>query len=122
MLDRANKYIENNVFAHEVWSLLDDKNKTTALNRASLDLYNYYKGRFNKLDDPIPEEAIFLQALFLVEKTEPEKYAEKGVKMYMVDGMQVVTKDIDRSISPYVIKMLGRKLGRSVNSRNGYIV
>jgi hypothetical protein len=111
----ADVYFSENVLHNDAWVNADNDSKQRALNNASNVLSRIYKNR------SIPEEAVFEQALWLMKITEARKQAEIGVTSYSVDGITVQLSQIDRTIAPSVLQILGRRVGRSESGRQGYI-
>lgn len=120
-ITQANTYFETNVLHNELWVNADEPTKTRALNNASNILYRMYKG-YNKEVAPIPNEAIYEQAHWLLRIDDTIQKAEQGVTTVMVDGMMIALSKIDRTIAPQVLYILGRRVGRSESGRMGYIV
>lgn len=120
-LTQANTYFEENVLHNDPWTNADDPTKTRALNNASKVLYRLYK-QYDETKYPIPAEAIYEQALWLLRVDDTIQKAEQGVKSVMVDGMQISINSIDRTIAPQVLLILGRRLGRTESGRTGYIL
>ncbi|WP_050632340.1 hypothetical protein [Bacillus andreraoultii] len=112
----ADKYFSEQVLHNDAWVNADNDSKQRALNNAVNMLSRQYKNR------EIPDEAVFEQAIWLLKISEARKQAEQGVVSYSIDGISVSLSQIDRSISPNVIQILGRRVGRSVSGRLGYIV
>lgn len=112
----AEKYFSEQVLHNDAWINADNDSKQRALNNAVNMLNRNYKNR------EIPDEAVFEQAIWLLKISEARKQAEQGVVSYSIDGISVSLSQIDRSISPNVIQMLGRRTGRSTSGRQGYIV
>lgn len=100
----------------------DDSLKKRSLNHASKTLYRLYGYKYDEVTNPIPDEAIFEQALWILKLDDSLRKSEQGVKSIMVDGIQVVLARINRTIAPQVIHILGRKIGRSSSGRTGEIV
>lgn len=112
----ADVYFDEFVFDNSAWTSLDDMTKMRALNNAAVVLARRYNNRV------IPREAIYEQALWIVKISEARKHAEQGVVSYSIDGISVSLSNIDRSISPTVLNMLGRKVGRTTSGRQGWVL
>lgn len=115
-LEAAENYFSNFVLHNDVWNNADTDMKLRALNNASVILSRHYKNR------KIPEEAVFEQALWLLKVSEAMKQAEQGVVSYSIDGISVSLSQIDRTIAPNVVQIMGRRVYPSVSGRTGYIV
>ena len=115
-LAAADKYFTEFVLHNDAWVNADNDSKQRALNNASLILSRHYG------NCTIPEEAVFEQAIWLLKISEARKQAEQGVTSYTVDGISISLSQIDRTISPNVISMLGRRVGRSESGRKGYFL
>lgn len=113
----ADQYFSENVLHNEAWVNADNDAKQRALNNALNILTRYYGKRTE-----IPDEAIFEQALWLLKVSEAMKQAEQGVTDYLVDGIKVSLAQIDKTIAPSVIQMLGRRVGTSQSGRLGYVL
>ncbi|GEK57119.1 hypothetical protein CHL76_02190 [Marinococcus halophilus] len=118
--ETANTYFEEEVFDNAAWTNANESDKDRALKNASNVLYRYYS-QFDPERRPIPDEAVFEQAIWLLKVSEARKQSEQGVTSYSIDGISVQLSQIDRTISPQVKAILGRRVGRSVNDRVGYI-
>lgn len=112
----ADEYFTESVVNNEAWINSDNDSKQRALNNAQNMLSRMYKNRI------IPDEAVFEQAIWLLKISEARKQAEEGVVSYTIDGISVELSQIDRSIAPTVIQILGRRVGRSTSDRKGYIL
>lgn len=112
----ADRYFTESVLHNDAWVNADNDSKQRALNNAANILSRQYPNR------SILDEAVFEQAIWLLKISEARKQAEQGVVSYSIDGISVTLSQIDRSISPNVIQLLGRRIGRSESGRAGYIV
>lgn len=115
-LSEADKYFNSSVYHNEEWQNADEDSKKRALQNALNILSRQYRNR------EIPIVAVFEQALWLMKISEARKQAEHGVVSYSVDGITVSLSQVDRSIAPSVIQILGRRTGRSESGRLGYIL
>ncbi|MDT0149985.1 hypothetical protein Q9R38_25940 [Priestia aryabhattai] len=111
VLEDVRSFIETNILHSDSWDASDAKRQEKAVNNASLTLYNYY-GRYDKETRPIPVEAIAYQTLWVLNKDDSIKRTEQGVSYVNVSGMGINFLNIDRSIAPEVLKLLGRRIGR----------
>ena len=111
----ADKYFDEEVFHNEKWSAADDKSKQRAIKNAENILARHYPSR------NIPKEAVFEQALWVMKISEARKQAEQGIVNYSIDGISVSLSQIDRSIAPTVTQIIGRRVGQSLSTRQGWI-
>jgi hypothetical protein len=115
-LATADVYFSESVLHNDAWVNADNDSKQRALNNASNILSRQYRNR------TIPDEAVFEQAIWLLKISEARKQAEQGVTSYSVDGISVSLSQIDRTLAPTVIQIMGRRVGRSISGRQGWIV
>lgn len=107
MFEEVQGFIETNILHSGIWDSADTNVKRKAVNNAERNLSNYYK---NKKE--LPAEAIAYQALWLLKIDDSIQRAEQGATSISVSGMSVSLLNIDRSIAPEVLRMLGRRVGR----------
>lgn len=119
-LTTAERYFEEEVFDNDAWTKADEPSKQRALKNASNILYRYYS-HYKPNVRELPEAAVFEQTLWLLKVSEARKQAEQGVTSYSIDGISVQLSKIDRTIAPQTKMILGRRVGRSINDRVGYI-
>lgn len=115
-VEAADVYFNESVFHNDAWINADVGMKKRALKNATAILNRIYKNR------NIPDEAIFEQALWLMKVSEAQKQAEQGVVYYSIDGINVTLSQVDRTVAPSVVQIMGRRVGRSESGRTGYIV
>lgn len=115
-LQTAEQYFTESVANNDAWVNADSDQKQRALNNASNIISRRYPNR------TIPDEAVFEQAIWLLKISEARKTAEQGVTSYSIDGISVSLSQIDRTLAPETIAMLGRRVGQSTSGRLGYIV
>ncbi|MGR9546543.1 hypothetical protein [Priestia megaterium] len=111
VLEDVRSFIETNILNSDSWDTSDAKRQAKAVNNASLTLYNYY-GRYDEEKRPIPVEAIAYQTLWVLNKDDSIRRTEQGVSYVNVSGMGINFLNVDRSIAPEVLKLLGRRIGR----------
>ncbi|PFW43794.1 hypothetical protein [Priestia megaterium] len=111
MLEDVRSFIETNILHSDIWDSADSKRQEKAINNASINLYNYYK-QYDEVNRPIPVEAIAYQTLWLLKIDDTIQRAAQGVSYVNVSGMGINLLNIDRSIAPEVLRMLGRRIGR----------
>lgn len=114
-IEAATKYFDEEVFHNELWTSADDKSKSRALKNADNMLSRHYPNR------DIPNEAVFEQALWVMKVSDARKQAEQGVVSYSIDGISVSLSQVDRSIAPNVLQIVGRRVGQSISGRQGWI-
>lgn len=115
-LINANAYFETFVIDNTAWNSADEATKNRAIANASRMIERHYRKA------TIPDEAVYEQALWLLKLSEARKHSEQGVTSYSIDGISVSLSQVDRTFAPSVISILGRKVGRSLSGRQGYIV
>lgn len=116
-LQKADGYFSEAVLHNDPWMKADPESKKRALHQATHILFRYYG-----LKREISCEAIFEQAFWLLRISEARKTAEQGVTSYTVDGISVALSQIDRTIAPQAMAILGRRVARSRSARTGYLV
>ncbi|MTV49848.1 hypothetical protein GJ688_12785 [Heliobacillus mobilis] len=109
-LNRANTYFTNNVLHNEEWMTIEDSIRQRALNNAETQLYRVFRN-YRPDTRPLPEEAVFEQALWLLRMDETVRKSEQGVKAVSVSGLSISMEGV-RRISPEVIAILGCRIGR----------
>ncbi|WP_163530881.1 hypothetical protein [Halobacillus ihumii] len=119
-LQAAETYFTEEVFENAAWVNADEPDKKRALKNASNILYRYYS-QYDPEKRPIPNQAVFEQTHWLLKISEARKQAEAGVTSYSVDGISVSLSQVDRTIAPQAKMVLGRRVGRSISTRVGYI-
>lgn len=120
-IQEANAYFDTSVLHNYEWINADEDTRLRALNNAKNILYRAYR-RFNESRNPLPDEVIYEQALWLLRMDDTIRKSEQGVTSIMVDGIQISITKIDKNISPQVISLLGRRVGKSTSGRKGYWV
>ncbi|WP_214796581.1 MULTISPECIES: hypothetical protein [unclassified Exiguobacterium] len=109
MLEQVRTFINANILFSDLWDSADEAKKQKAVNNALIRLLNYY-GQYD--EDTIPAEAVAYQALWLLQIDDSFRRAEQGVTSISVSGTSISLSQIDRSIAPDVIRLLGRRIGR----------
>lgn len=112
-LETANEYFSTEVLHTEEWDTATDLQKQKALKQAENQLYRFYTN-FDRETRPLPDYAIFEQALWLLRIDETIRRAEMGVTSITVSGIQISVSQKDNSIAPAVVSIVGRRIGRSV--------
>lgn len=111
MFDEVKSYIQENILYSGAFDEADETIQRKAVNHAEKILYSYYK-RFDAETNPLPVEAIAYQTLFMLSKDDSIQRAEQGVTYVSFNGVAMNLSQINRTISPDVIRLLGRKVGR----------
>ncbi|MTV50085.1 hypothetical protein GJ688_14000 [Heliobacillus mobilis] len=109
-LSAANAYLTHRVLHNEEWMTADDTTRQRALDNAETQLYRLFR-RFQPDNRPIPEEAVFEQALWMLRMDETIRKTQQGVKSVSVGGLSI-SMDRVNSVSSEVIAILGRRVGR----------
>jgi hypothetical protein len=109
----ADQYFAESVLHNEEWVNADYDKKQRALNNAGNQLYRIYK-RYDEVNNPLPVEAVYEQALWLLRLDDTLKRAEQGVRAVNVAGVSVTLDRINNTVAPQVVAILGRKVGRYV--------
>ena len=112
----ANEYMNTFVVNKSAWDSSDEATKERALNNAERIILRRYNNR------SIPDEAVFEQALWLLKLNEAQNQTPEGVVTYSIDGISVTLSQIDRTIAPETMAILGRRTGLSISGRQGYVV
>lgn len=108
----ANAYFDANVVHKDEWLEADDATKQTALNQASNQLYRFFSN-YDAETKPIPDAAIFEQALWILRQDDAIRMGEMGVQQVAVKGVSVLLNGGARYISPEVFRIVGRRIGRA---------
>lgn len=110
---QAEEYFGMNVLWTDEWDAVSFTQKDKALTNAENQLYRYYTG-YNPTDKPVPNEAVFEQALWLLRLDDSIRKAEQGVRSVSVKGISISLDKAADYIAPEVRKMLGRRVGWTV--------
>jgi hypothetical protein len=108
----AEKYFKENVVHKDEWVNADTETKQAALNQAANQLYRYFQ-TYDAEKRPLPDEAIYEQALWILRKDDAIRQGEMGVQQVAVKGVSVLLAGSTRSISPEVFQIVGRRVGRA---------
>lgn len=109
----ADNYFTDNVLHNDEWLNADRPSKERALNNAKIQIYRHYR-KYNQAKKPVPDGAIFEQALWLLRIDDTMKRVQQGVRSINVNGISIQVDRIHNTFSPEVIAILGRRVGRSV--------
>lgn len=123
-------FIDENILHSGVWDDSEEKLRRKAVNNSTLTLTKMLSRYF-----PNPEEIsvdiLANQAVWILRVDDTFLRAELGASYIQMSGVMVNIKDKDRSISPYVLDVLGitpdpitgglskRKVGRYSGKQNG---
>lgn len=111
-LGDAEAYFAVNVLHNEEWTEADAARKQRALTNAKNILYRVYKN-YNETTKPLPDAAVFEQALWLLRADEAIRRSEFGVNSVTVGGMQISIERINTTVAPQAALIIGRRVGRS---------
>lgn len=112
VLKEVDYYISENILHSEVWDNATDVKKNKAINQSNNMLLAEYPNLYP--DNNIPIEHIAYQSIWLMKIDDSIQRAELGVKFIMVDGISMNLDNVDKTIAPYVKRLLGfnkRKVG-----------
>jgi hypothetical protein len=112
--EEAVSYFENEVLHNKPWLDADETTRQRALKNAENILYSYFK-RFNPETNPIPNKAIFEQALWLLRFDDAVQRAELGVSNINMSGeISLSFSGGADKIAPNAKMIIGamRKVGR----------
>ncbi|PGM50812.1 hypothetical protein CN949_16095 [Bacillus thuringiensis] len=105
--EEVQSFIDENILHSDVFDAADVNKKQKAVKNAVNVLQNFY-GSSRQLS----AEAIANQAIWMLQIDDSIRRAEQGVTNVNVMGISISMAQIDRSISPQVIRTLGRRIGR----------
>ncbi len=111
VFEDVQSFIDTNILHSDVFDAADVKKKQKAVKNAENALYNYY-GRFNPETKPLSIDVVAYQTIWLLQIDDSVRRAEQGVTNVNVMGISISMLSIDRSISPQVLRILGRRVGR----------
>ncbi len=109
----AEVYFATQVLHNDEWVAADPAQKQRALANAKALLYRVYRN-FSESTKPIPDKAVYEQALWLLRVDETIRKAEMGVKIISVSGMQIAVDKAPRTIAPQAVLIIGRRAGRAL--------
>ena len=111
----ADTYFTSFVLHNTEWVDANPERKQRALNNAGNQLYRMYRHSFNETVKPLPDEAVFEQALWLLRIDDSVRKSEQGVSSISVSGINISVQKVNLSVAPKVLNILGRRVGRTVN-------
>ena len=121
-IQTADLYFQTEVFLNDAWVNATDEQKGRALKNAENQLYRYFP-EFNPTLNPMPDQAVFEQAYFLMLIDETIQKSALGVKQVSVGGVSISVNSTTYPLSPEVSLIIkqhtgtpvrGVRLGRSV--------
>jgi hypothetical protein len=107
MFEEVKAFIEANILHSQLWDVADESTQRKAVNNALMNLHTYYGE--SKEFTALP---VALQVMWLLQIDDTIKRAGQGVTSISVGGMSISISQMDRTISPDVLRQLGRKIGR----------
>lgn len=110
VFDEVKAYIEENILHTAGFEALEEKIQRKAVNNAENVLYSIY-ARYDSETKPLPIEAIAYQALFILAKDDSEQRADNGATYLGFNGVALTYAQKQRTVSPDVVRILGRKVG-----------
>lgn len=121
MLDQVSLYVEENILHSKLFDNATPSQKNKAVNQAMNTLLRYLPAVY-KSRESLPVEDVAEQVLWLLKMDDTMQRAEMGTTMISVDGMQVMVKEMDRTIAPAIMNLYGirdtrrRKVGNYSDS------
>lgn len=109
----AEVYFATQVLHNEEWTVVEPVQKQRTLANAKAQLYRIYR-QYNENTKPIPDEAIYEQALWVLRIDDSIRKAEQGVRSVSVSGVSVAVDRVNLMVAPQAALILGRRVGRTV--------
>lgn len=111
--EQAVDYFENEVLHNTAWIEADESSRKRAIKSAENELYNEFP-RYDREKRPMPEKAVFEQALWLLRKDDSILKAEQGVTNINLTGeFSMGLGGKVAKISPNAVRFIrSRKVGR----------
>lgn len=100
LFTEVSKYIDDNILQSVLWDSSDETVKRKAANNAYESLARLLPDVF--ADKEIEVDDIAQQAVFLLKIDDSFQRAELGVVQMSIDGMTLIFRDRDYTISPYI--------------------
>jgi hypothetical protein len=110
LFDEVKTYINDYILHSEPFDNADETTQRKAVNNAEAILYSIYK-QYNPDTNPLPIEAIAYQAVYLLSKDDSALRAENGATYVGFNGVAMNLAQVNRTVSPDVIRILGRRVG-----------
>jgi hypothetical protein len=107
-------YFETEVLHNQNWLEADEDTRNRALKNGESELYRFFSS-YKREEKPLPKEAVFEQALWLLRQDETTKRAELGVTNTNLSGeISISMQGRTQPIAPNVIRIIrqARKVGR----------
>jgi hypothetical protein len=113
-VQNADTYFQNEVLHNQLWLDATTETKTRALKNAENMLYRAFKN-YNSETKPLPDNAVYEQAYFLLLVDETIQKSALGVKQVSVSGLSISVDAPRYPISPEARMILGGtvRTGRS---------
>ena len=112
--EEADSYFLNEVYHNAAWLEADEDKRKRALNNAANELYTHFS-KYDRDKKPLPNKAIYEQALWIMRKDDTILRAEQGVtNVNLAGAIQLSMSGKSQKISPAVTQLLGRRRGRYV--------
>lgn len=110
----ADTYFQNEVLLNDAWVNATAPQKQRALKNAENMLYRFYR-QYVPVDKPVPDNAVYEQAYFLLLVDETVQKSALGVKQVSVSGLSISVDAPSYPISPEVKMIMGGgvRTGRS---------
>ena len=109
-VEDAQTYFDTYVLHTDAWDEATETEHTKSLNQAENDLYEFFSEKFNQKDSPLPDEAIFEQALWLLRIDDALQRAEMGVRNLSVDGINITVASSPPKVGPRAIRKIEKHL------------
>lgn len=106
MLEQVTLYIEENILHSKLFDSASTSQKNKAVNQAINTLLRYLPAVY-KSRETLPVEDVAEQVLWLLKLDDTMQRADMGATMITVDGIQVMLKDMDRTITPAILNLYG---------------
>ena len=103
MINAVNNFIEENILHSKVWDVADEKTRTKAINNAKRTLTMLLPKHYK---DGVPVEHVAEQCIWMLKIDDSVQRSELGVTYIQVDGVGINIRDKDRSVAPYICKIL----------------
>lgn len=110
LLSEVKTFIDENILHSEAFDNTDERRQQKAINTAESVLYSYY-GNFKPDSNPLPTEAVAYQTIYLLGQDDSIQRTKHGVTYVGFSGVAMNLAQVNRQISPDVIRLLGRKVG-----------
>lgn len=110
LYEDVKSYIENNILHSDAFDSATETTQKKAVNNAEAVLLSIYK-RFNE-NNPLPVAAVAYQAIYLLSKDDSALRADNGAFYVGFNGVSMTYAQNNRTVSPDVIRILGRRTGR----------